>query len=108
MKEAKENRVNRCFEECPRDSDRQKEKKVKMILLATAEKKKANKEIASLLSQFKDRYSILQLLPLIKRRYPSLLTFAIERVECQRSRNELSIEGIVEFETFKASLEQKE
>lgn len=86
--------------------EQQKEREANEVS-ADVQRKKASKALASLLCQFKGRYSILQLLPLIKNRYPSLLAFAIERVEEQRRRNELSITKIVELERFKASLEQE-
>lgn len=119
MKEAKKNPVNRCFGNCPNNPKKygkpkflpppvqKREEEVKRILLATAERKKANRTIGSLLSQFKGRYSLLQLLPLIKRLYPYALAVAIERVEGQRSRHELSMEKVVELEKFKASLKQE-
>ncbi len=71
----------------------------------TQKRKRANKEIKMLISQFKGRYSLLDCLPVIKRRYPSyVLDVALERVERQRERNELSMERVHEFERFKESL----
>lgn len=107
MKEAQRIQVNRCFGDCPENSGKQKEEKVKRILLTATEKRRMNKAIGSLLCQFKGRYSLLQLLPLIKKRYSSLLESAIERVEEQKNRNGLSMDKIVEFEAFKASLKEK-
>ncbi|MEK7664996.1 MAG: hypothetical protein AAB361_02555 [Patescibacteria group bacterium] len=106
MKEAKKSLVNR-FGNYPKNPDQSKEEKVKRILLTVAEKRRANKAIGSLLAEFKGRYSLLQLLPLIKRRYPFLLPTAIERVERQKNRNELKMEKIIEFEAFKDSLKQE-
>ncbi len=121
MIRARKNQVNRCFDfgNCPKKQKRsdkpivpppeekQKEEAIKKALIEAAERKKADRILGDVRSQFKGRYSILQILPLLEYRYPSLLKRAIERVEGQKSRNELSIEEDVFFESFKASLEQK-
>ncbi|TSC94665.1 MAG: hypothetical protein CEN87_386 [Parcubacteria group bacterium Licking1014_1] len=126
MEKMQKNQVNRCFGKHlknPKESskpkalpltEQQREEKARRTFLAAAaterkkKKKKTNREIGSLLKEYKGRYSLLQLLQVIKLRYPSLLMAAIERVEGQRNRNELSMEKIAWFETFKASLKQEE
>jgi len=84
---------------------KRKEEEVKKLLFDEGKRKIANKEIRNLLSQFKNRYSILDCLEVIRRRYPSyVLEAAIERVERKKKRNELSWDEIVYFEKFKKSL----
>lgn len=116
MKVQKKPVVNRCFgdKNCPRGQEQQKEKKIKRILLATtaaerkkAERKRAERVLNDLLRQFHGKKGIDQLLPVIKLRYPpAVLQLAIERVE--RKQDELSWERRVDFELFKASLQQSE
>ena len=68
-------------------------------------RKRANKEISELLIQFKGRYSILDCLQLIRRRYPDyVLKVAIERIERKKKRDGLSLDELLEFERFKKSL----
>lgn len=116
MKRAKKNQINRCFEsppkatrmgkkpESPPLTDQQKDEEVKRILLAAAEQKRKEKEVASLLKQFRGRYSVLDLLELIRHRFPWLLDFAIEKVERQKKRGRLSMNEIVRFEKFKTAI----
>ncbi|MEK7541151.1 MAG: hypothetical protein AAB529_02885 [Patescibacteria group bacterium] len=116
MKEVKKNQVNRCFRECHKKSkksgepkalpltEQQKEEKIKKALL----RKKADKALKDIRSEHNNRYSIFQLLRLLEHRYPSLLARAVERVEGQKNRNELTDNEVMEFETFKASLLQKQ
>lgn len=90
-------------------TEQQREEKVKMILLVATERKRrkrANREIGYLLQQHNK--SPLELLPLIKWRHPFWLTVAIEIVEEQRSRNELSKDDLAWFKEFKISLKQEE
>ncbi len=109
MKEARQKPTNGYFggKNCPRNPKQQKEKEIKETFLAVAKRKRANRELNCLLLQFHGRKSIFQLLPVIKLRCsPIALTVALERVE--RRRSELSMEDLVFFETFKASLKQSE
>ena len=83
----------------------ERKEEIKNILPGNKERRRANEEISYLLLQFKGRYSILDCLGLIKRRYsPYVLEVALERVERKKERNELSMEEVVEFERFKQSL----
>lgn len=111
MNEAQETtRTNRCFggKNCPQSSkQQQRTEKIKEVLTDAVKRKRANKELNSLLSQFHGRKSIFQLLPVIKRRcLPAVLALALERVEGRRDA--LSMEDLVFFEAFKASLKQSE
>ena len=108
MKKARKEQINRCFGKCPKNSDQQNGEKVKKILPSIAERRKADRAIGDVRRQFRGRYSLLQILPLLERRYPLLLTRAIERIEGQKARDELSFEEIIFFETFKASLSREE
>lgn len=103
MKNAQKSQVNRCFPLPP--TGQQREEEIKRTLLADAKKRwkrRANEEIEYLIQRHKK--TLLQLLPLIKQRHPFWLTTAIEGVEEQGKRNELSMDEIKEFRTFKASL----
>jgi len=109
MNEAQRFQVNRCFGgHCPKDSNRQREQKIKEVLLTAVERRRANKEINFLLRQFHGRKSIFDILPAMKQRgYPLyIIRVALERVEGRR--NELRIEQQMELEVFKASLEKPE
>ena len=98
--------VNRCFGDNCQDSERQKERKIKEILSAAAERRKANKEIDCLLRRFQGK-KILDLLPVIKLRFPGyVLRVAIERVE--RRKDDLRMHDLVFFEGFKASLKEQQ
>jgi hypothetical protein len=119
MEKGKKNPVNRCFGNYPKNpkksdkpkppplADQQKDEEVKRILLEANQKKNAEREMSSLLKQFGGRYSVLDLLGLIRCRFPWLLDFAIEKVERQKRRNVLSLNQIVEFEQFKLSLKEE-
>ena len=65
--------------------------------------RRAKNELNALLLQFRGRKSILQLLPVIKRRCSlATLTMAIERLECKK--HEFDVEDLVFFEEFKRTL----
>ena len=71
------------------------------ILIDDAQRKRANKGIDALLKEHLGK-RIIDLLPLIKLRYPNILAVALERVE--RRRDFLSEDDLVFLEKFKASL----
>ena len=79
-----------------------KEEQIKDLLLQAQQKKKMAKELSHLLAQFHGEKSLLQLLPLIKLRFPRLIPAAIERIE--RKKDGLAIEDRVFFEEFKKTL----
>ncbi len=105
MNEVNKIPVNRCFgANC--QSDQQREDKVKQILSDAVQRRRANQVIDNLLGQFKGK-SILQLLPVIKRRCArSVLDVAIERVE--RRKNALKITDQIFLAQFKANLDNPE
>ena len=96
--------ANRCFGgKCP--PDKPKDKIIKKVLTDASRRRRANREIDALLKQFKGR-RIIDLLPAIERRCSTdVLKVAVERVE--RRRDELSLEDLMFFEGFKASLKEK-
>ncbi|MBI3337634.1 MAG: hypothetical protein HY005_03405 [Candidatus Staskawiczbacteria bacterium] len=71
----------------------------------TEQRKKANKEIDCLLKQYLGK-RIIDLLPVIKRRFPNFLAVALERAE--RKRYEVGSEDAIFLAEFKASLEKPE
>lgn len=107
MNKAQRFQVNRCFgSHCSKDSNQQREQKIKEVLLTATERRRANKEIDNLLSRFHGK-SLIKLLPVIKRRYSrSILNVALERVEGRK--HGLEIEDVVFLEEFKASLGKPE
>ena len=107
-KKAQKLPVNRCFGgNCPKNPQKTREEQIKELLMDVNQRRRANREISRLLKQFKGRYSLLKCLELIGRRYPLyVLKVAIERVEKQRMRDELTMEEIIDFERFKASLDE--
>jgi hypothetical protein len=76
MKEEIVKPANRCFGNCPQVE----EQKIKDVLTSAKQHKKHNKEINILLAQFRGK-GIIDLLPMIGRRYPHLLEIALERAE---------------------------
>ena len=111
MKEAKQRvQINRCFEnKCPEKSDKEKEQQIKDVLLTASQRRRANREISHLLKTFHGTRKLRELLRAMKQRgYPDyVLAVAIERVEAERKRDELTFEEIMDFEEFKASLDQQ-
>jgi len=100
--------VNRCFGgNCPPKPSQKKEQKIKEVLLDASQRRRANKEICHLLKIFHGTRKLRELLRAMKQRgYPDyVLKVAIERVEAERKRNELTFEEIRDFEEFKASLD---
>ena len=101
--EAKVGQTNRCFGNDSQNKQQQKQQKVKEVLFTAGEMRRAKNELNSLLLQFRGRKSILQLLPVIKRRCSlATLTMALERVEFRK--HDLDMEDQVFFEEFKNSL----
>ena len=113
MKEAKQNQqipANRCFGgNCPQKPNPEKEQKIKDVLFTASQKRRANKEISHLLKTFHGTRKLRELLRAMKQRgYPDyVLAVAIERVEAETKRDELTFEEIMDFEEFKASLDQQ-
>lgn len=111
MEKAQKLRVNRCFgDSCHQNPKEQREQKIKEVLSDASQRRRANKEISQLLKMFHGRRKLRELLWAMKQRgYPDyVLTVAIERVEAERKRNELTVEEVVDFEEFKTSLEKPE
>ena len=109
MEKAQEFRVNRCFGgNCPQNPRQKKEQKIKEVLSDAHQRRRANQEISHLLKMFHGRRKLRDLLWAMKQRgYPDyVLAMAIERVEAQRKRNELTVEEVMDLEEFKASLEK--
>ena len=105
MKEAQRTPVNRIFgANCPKTPQKANEQKIKEILLTAAEKRMANRQIDCLLAQFRGK-RIIDLLPLIRLRFPKVLAVALQRVE--RRKNDLGIEDAIFLANFKRSLDQK-
>jgi hypothetical protein len=112
MKEAQRSPVNRCFGgNCPQNKKpipQLREQQIKEAFITARQRKDANRAISNLLLQL--HCALPQVLEAIKRQVerrnlsPYVLSVAIERVEQQRRRNGLSMQEIVEFENFKASL----
>ena len=101
--EAKVGQTNRCFGNDSQNKQQQKQQKVKEVLFTAGEMRRAKNELNSLLLQFRGRKSILQLLPVIKRRCSlATLTMALERVESRK--HDLSMDDQIFFEEFKNSL----
>ncbi len=101
MKEVQRNPkvpVNWCFgsQQAP-NPEQQKEQKIKEVLIAAKDRRRANREIDFLLRQFHGRKSIFDLLPAMKQRgYPLyVIKVALERVE--RKRDGLSVEQQMEL-----------
>ena len=86
-----------------------KEQQIKDVLLTASQRRRANKEISHLLKTFHGTRKLRELLRAMKQRgYPDyVLKIAIERVEAERKRDELTFEEIMDFEEFKASLDQQ-
>ena len=115
MDETKNVQVNRCFGgDYPKNPEQQKqrEQKIKEVLSAAVQRKRANKEIDWLRERFHHKKTILELLPAIKRQCdkgqysPMVLTVALERVE--RKSYELGSKDAIFLAEFKASLEKSE
>jgi hypothetical protein len=97
--------VNRCFAGKQPQKTISREEQVKELLLASQQRKRAEKELSNLLALFRGKKSLLQLLPVIKLRYSKpVLTVAIERIE--RRKDDLCITDQIFFEEFKNSLKQ--
>jgi len=77
----------------------------KKTLTDADQRKRANRGIDSLLEQFSGQ-RIIDLLLVIKLRYPDILTVALERVE--RKQYELGSEDAIFLAQFKESLEKSE
>lgn len=111
MREAQANQkipVNRCFGgNCPQKPEQGKEQKIKEVLFTASQRRRANREISHLLKTFHGTRKLRELLKAMKQRgYPDyVLKVAIERVEAERKRDELTFEEIMDFEEFKASLD---
>ena len=106
MNETKKVQVNRCFDDkCPQNTDPKGEQKVKDVLLTAVQRRRANKEIDCLLKQFRGR-RIIDLLPVIKFRFPDILVVALERVEGKQY--ELGSKDAIFLAKFKADLEKSE
>ena len=71
--------------------------------MTAIERKRANKGIDCLLGQFRGK-RIIDLLPVIKLRFPDILAVALERVE--RKQYELGSKDAIFLAGFKASLEE--
>lgn len=106
MKKPKEVRINRCFGgNCPKNSEQQGEQKIKEVLSAATQRDRANKGIDSLLKQFPGK-RIIDLLRLIKLRFPNILSVALEIVE--RKQYEIGSKDAIFLAEFKASLREPE
>lgn len=102
MGKAKEFQDNRRF----KDIDEQaRGQKIKEAFLTAQKRRRANKEIDSLLKQFRGK-RIIDLLPVIRHRFPGILEVALERVE--RKQYEIGSEDAIFLAKFKASLEKSE
>jgi len=83
----------------------EEEERIKEVILAATQRRRANKEIDCILKQFRGK-RIIDLLPVIKRRFSrNVLTVALERVE--RKRYELGNKDAIFLAEFKASLESE-
>jgi hypothetical protein len=117
MESARKIPVNRigCFSghNCPPETpDKQKENKVKELLLTARQRSDANKTLRHL----KDRFqcSLFGLLEAVARQVDRgvlsayVLDVLLERIEGQKVRNELTWDQITELEEFKASRKKLE
>jgi hypothetical protein len=103
MNEAQKNPVNRHF--ANQQKPKTKEEQIKDLLLDAKRKKDCEKQLSNLLRQFRGKKSILQLLPVIRHRYPHLIDTAIKRLD--NKKESLPIEDLIYLEGFKASLTEK-
>jgi len=105
MNQVQRNSANRCFSN-QQNPQQGKEHKIKEVLSSAVARKRANREIDSLIDMFHHKKSILQLLPAIAARCSkAALEVAIVRIEI--NLHKLSIEDKIYFERFKASLSEK-
>lgn len=106
MKEVQRLPANRCFGgHCPKKPDELRDQKIKEAFLTLAERRKANREIDFLLKQFRGK-RIIDLLPVIKLRFPQILAVALERVE--RRHYEPGSADAIFLANFKASLKENQ
>jgi hypothetical protein len=87
----------------PQRTNPQKEQKIKEVLSEAQNRKRANKALDHLLEQF-PRKRIIDILPAIKKNFPSIVAVALERVE--RRTDALSPEDLIFLANFKRELEQ--
>jgi UDP-2,3-diacylglucosamine pyrophosphatase LpxH len=105
MNQVQRNSANRYFSNTSNPNSK-KEQKIKEVLSSAVARKRANREIDSLIKMFHHKKSILQLLPAIAARCSkAALEVAIARIEI--NSHKLSIEDKIYFERFKASLSEK-
>jgi hypothetical protein len=107
MKKTSHNKpVNRCFaDNSPPQNPKKREEQIKDLLTEQQRRKRAERELASMLKQFAGKKSLLQLLPAIQRRCSKdALLLAVERIE--RKKDDLSIDDRIYFEGFKTTITQ--
>lgn len=96
--------VNRCFgNSCPQKPEKEREQQIRDALESAAKRRLANKQIDILLSQFRGK-QIIDLLPLIKFRYPHILAVALARIE--RKKYEPGSKDAIFLAEFKRSLDR--
>jgi len=107
MNEAQKRPANRCFSGSVQkpQKPKAKEEQIRNLLLEAKRNEDAERQLSNLLKQFHGKKSLLQLLPVIRLRFPHLLSVAIERVENRKDR--LKIDDQIFFESFKLSLNSR-
>jgi len=88
-------------------SEKDCQEKVKAIVQEANRRRRAKRELDNLLKQFQGRKSLIQLLPVLRRRYPKeVVQLALERIK--KRWNQLSVEDQVFVAQIEASLEKEE
>lgn len=85
----------------PQKTNPKGEQKTKEVLSETVQRKRANKLIDELLRQHRGK-RIIDILPAIKKNFPSALAVALERVE--RRKDDLSGSDLIFLANFKLTL----
>ncbi len=84
-KEAQKPPIKRCLDgsaNCPPNSNKGREEQVKELLINATERRKEKAKIKNLLKQFRGRYDLVDLLPLVARKYlPTTMLVLLERIK---------------------------
>ncbi|MBI3631816.1 MAG: hypothetical protein HY219_03065 [Candidatus Staskawiczbacteria bacterium] len=113
MNETKKIQTNRCFvnssletpKQQPDDRQKRKEQKIKEAISSATQRKKIHKQIDLLLEMWRGK-RIIDLLPVIKLRYPHLLDVALERAK--KKQYEIGSKDAIFLAEFEASLKKPE